>query len=352
MAGLRFDLRDTPPEAEALRTELRGFLAEAGKDWPPMVRAYSWMGFDRDFSREVGKRGWIGMTWPKAYGGGERTALDRYVVLEEMLAVGAPVGAHWIGDRQSGPLILRLGTEEQRREFLPRIVSGDLAFAIGLSEPDSGSDLASLRTKAEKVPGGWKINGRKVWTTNAHRCDFMIALLRTAPAPDPKARHQGLSQFLVDCRSPASPSARSWIWWERRAQRDHLRRRLRAGQHAGRGRRAMAGNRPRAELAFERAGPERYLSSLPLLTAALDDLRDEPAAPPKRSAGLLARAGTLRQMSLAVAGMLQDGKTPAAGGGAGEGCRQRLRAGAARDPPEALRSRPHAAARCRRCSAS
>ncbi|MBD0273821.1 MAG: acyl-CoA dehydrogenase family protein, partial [Acetobacteraceae bacterium] len=165
MPGLRFDLRDTPPGAPALRAELRAFLRDAGRDWSPRVRAYSWMGFDREFSREVGKRGWIGMTWPKAYGGHERTALERYVVLEEMLAVGAPVAAHWIGDRQSGPLILRLGTEEQRREFLPRICKGELAFAIGLSEPDSGSDLASLRTKAERVDGGWKVNGRKVWTT-------------------------------------------------------------------------------------------------------------------------------------------------------------------------------------------
>lgn len=310
MAGLRFDLRDTPPEAEALRAELRAFLAEAGRDWGPMVRGYSWMGFDRDFSREVGKRGWIGMTWPKAYGGGERTALERYVVLEEMLAVGAPVGAHWIGDRQSGPLILRLGTEEQRREFLPRIVSGDLAFAIGLSEPDSGSDLASLRTRAEKVPGGWKINGRKVWTTNAHRCDFMIALLRTAPAPDPKAKHQGLSQFLVDCRSsgitirPILDLVGEEGFNEITFDDVFVPDSLLVGQEGNGWEQATA------ELAFERAGPERYLSSLPLLTAALDDVQAEPAAA-ETVGRLLARAGTLRQMSLAVAGMLQDGKTPA-----------------------------------------
>jgi alkylation response protein AidB-like acyl-CoA dehydrogenase len=310
MAGLRFELRDIPPEAEALRAELRGFLAEAGRAWSPRVRAYSWMGFDRDFSREVGQRGWIGMTWPKAYGGGERTALERYVVLEEMLAVGAPVGAHWIGDRQSGPLILRLGTEEQRREFLPRIVSGELAFAIGLSEPDSGSDLASLRTRAEKVPGGWKINGRKVWTTNAHKCDFMIALLRTAPAPDPKQKHQGLSQFLVDCRSSGitirpildllGEEGFNEITFDDVFVPDSLLV----------GKEGNGWEQATAELAFERAGPERYLSSLPLLTAALDDLRAEPAAP-ETVGRLLARAGTLRQMSLAVAGMLQDGKTPA-----------------------------------------
>ena len=169
MTGLRFDLRDPPPGATALRAEVRAFIAEHEGKWTPEVRAFlaehaprwtpeirarSWMGFDRDFTRAIGARGWIGMCWPKQYGGAERSFLDRNIVLEEMLAAGAPVGAHWIGDRQSGPLILRLGTEEQRREFLPRIVSGDLAFAIGLSEPDSGSDLASLRTKAEKVPGG------------------------------------------------------------------------------------------------------------------------------------------------------------------------------------------------------
>ena len=309
MAGLRFDLRDTPPEAAALRAELRAFLAEQATGWSPMVRAYSWMGFDRAFSREVGRRGWIGMTWPAAYGGGERSALERYVMLEEMLAAGAPVGAHWIGDRQSGPLLLRLGTEEQRRQFLPGIVQGEIAFAIGLSEPDSGSDLASLRTRAEKVPGGWRINGRKVWTTNAHRCDFMIALLRTAPAPDPKARHQGLSQFLVDLRSsglsirPILDLVGEEGFNEVTFDDVFVPDALLVGE-VGRG-----WEQATAELALERAGPERYLSSLPLLIAALDDLRAEPAAA-EVVGRLLARAGTLRQMSLAVAGMLQDGQAP------------------------------------------
>ena len=309
MAGLRVDLRDTPTEAPALRAELRAFLAEAGREWTPMVRAYSWMGFDREFTREVGRRGWIGMTWPAAHGGGERTAMERYVVLEEMLAVGAPLAAHWIGDRQSGPLILRLGTEEQRREFIPRIIRGECAFAIGLSEPDSGSDLASLRTRAERVPGGWRINGRKVWTTNAHRCDFMIALLRTEAQPDPKLKHQGLSQFLVDLRSSGltirpildlvGEEGFNEITFDDVFVPDSM-----VVGEVGQGWKQAT-----AELAFERAGPERYLSSLPLLTAALDDLRAEPAAA-EAVGRLLARAGTLRQMSLAVAGMLQECKAP------------------------------------------
>lgn len=309
MAALRFDLRDTPETAPALRAELRAFLAEAGRDWSPRVRAHSWGGFDREFSKAVGERGWIGMTWPAAYGGGERSALERYVVLEEMLAAGAPVGAHWIGDRQSGPLLLRIGTEEQRREFLPRIVRGEIAFAIGLSEPDSGSDLASLRTRAEKVPGGWRINGRKVWTSNAHRCDFMIALLRTTPPPDPKRKHEGLSQFLVDCRAsgmsirPIRDLTGKESFNEVTFDDVFIPDSLLVGVE-GKG-----WEQATAELALERAGPERYLSSLPLLIAALDDVAAEPAAP-ETVGRLLARAATLRQMSLSVAGMLDEGRAP------------------------------------------
>jgi acyl-CoA dehydrogenase len=307
--ALRFDLRDTPQDAPALRRDLRAFLAEAGRDWTPEVRARSWMGFDRDFARAVGARGWIGMTWPRQYGGHERSALERYVVLEEMLAAGAPVGAFWIGDRQSGPLLLRLGTEEQRRHILPGIARGELAFCIGLSEPDSGSDLASLRTRAERVSGGWLLNGRKLWTSSAHLSDWMIALVRTSPAPDPKAKHQGLSQFLVDLRlsgitiRPIRDLAGELGFNE--VTFDDVR----LPEDALVGREGEGWAQATAELAFERSGPERYLSSLPLLATALDDLRDAPEA----AAGvgrLVARAATLRQMSLSVAGMLEDGRAP------------------------------------------
>src|SRR5262249_39423773 len=132
MATFHFELLDLPPEAEALRTEVRGFLREALAGQASHQRARSWGGHDPAFSRKVGARGWIGMTWPKRYGGHERSALERYVVLEEMLAAGAPVSAHWIADRQSGPLLLRFGTEAQRERFLPKIARGELAFAIGM----------------------------------------------------------------------------------------------------------------------------------------------------------------------------------------------------------------------------
>src|SRR6267142_891834 len=156
MQAFHFELGELPPEAEALRSEVREFLRRQLGDAPPVQRAHSWGGFDREFSRKMGAKGWIAMTWPKRYGGHEKSALERYVVLEEMLAAGAPVSAHWIADRQSGPLLLRFGTEAQRQKFLPAIARGELSFAIGMSEPDSGSDLASLRTRAERVAGGYR----------------------------------------------------------------------------------------------------------------------------------------------------------------------------------------------------
>src|SRR5689334_10749884 len=140
------------------------------------------------------------MTWPKRYGGHERSALERYVVTEELLAAGAPVGSHWVADRQSGPLLLRYGTEEQKLDYCPRIARGEIFFSIGMSEPDTGSDLASLRTRAVKVEGGWEITGTKIWTSGAHRNHYAITLCRTGPAePD---RHAGLSQFVVDLKGP------------------------------------------------------------------------------------------------------------------------------------------------------
>ena len=175
-----------PPGADydELRQEVRTFLAEELADFPPEKRAKSWNGFDRDFSRKLAQRGWVGMTFPKEYGGHARSALERYVVSEELLAAGAPVISHWIADRQSAPLILSKGTEEQKRHLVPRIAAGELCFCIGMSEPDSGSDLAATRTVATEVEGGFRVNGTKVWTTYAHVADYMILFCRTGKSED------------------------------------------------------------------------------------------------------------------------------------------------------------------------
>jgi acyl-CoA dehydrogenase len=309
MTALRFDLRDPPPGAAALRAEVRAFLAEHAPRWTPEVRARSWMGFDRDFSRAVGARGWIGMCWPKQYGGAERSFLERNIVLEEMLAAGAPVGAHWIGDRQSGPLILRLGTEAQRARFLPGIARGELAFCIGLSEPDSGSDLASLRTRADRTADGWVLNGRKIWTTFGHLCDWMIALVRTSPAPEGASKHAGLSQVLVDLRAPGVTirPIRDLVGEE--GFNEITFDDVRLPEDALVGAEGAGWAQATSELAFERSGPDRYLSSHPLLEAGLDALRDDAAAAPALGREV-ARLWTLRAMSTAVAGMLQDGEDP------------------------------------------
>ena len=307
--AFHFDLCELPPAAEALRGEVREFLRVELGDWAPVQRARSWGGWDREFSRKMGARGWIGMTWPRRYGGHERSALERYVVLEEMLAAGAPVSAHWVADRQSGPLLLRFGTEDQRQRFLPAIARGELAFAIGMSEPDSGSDLASIRTRAERAPGGYRVNGTKVWTSNAHRSDHMIALFRTHH--DPAKKHEGLTQFLVDPKSPGitinpiydlrgSHHFNMVVFEDALVPED-----MRVGEE-GAGWKQVT-----AELAFERSGPERYLSSLALLVELIREVGGDPGERAAATVGrLVAHLATLRQMSLSVAGMLEAGQNP------------------------------------------
>jgi alkylation response protein AidB-like acyl-CoA dehydrogenase len=309
VAVFHFELRDLPPETQALRAEVREFLRQTLAGRTAVGRAGSWGGFDPEFSLKVGARGWIGMTWPRRYGGHERTFLERYVVLEEMLAAGAPVSAHWIADRQSGPLLLRFGTEEQRQRFLPAITRGELYFAIGMSEPDSGSDLASIRTRAARVDGGYLVNGTKVWTSNAHLCQWAIALFRTQVVPDKK--HEGLSQFLVDLRSrgitirPIIDLAGSHHFNEVVFQDAFVPEDLRVGGE-GDGWRQVT-----TELAFERSGPERYLSSIALLIELIRHVGKEPDERGLVVVGrLVAHLATLRQMSLSVAGMLQAGQNP------------------------------------------
>jgi len=309
MHDFRFDPCRLPPEAEELRGEVRTFLKDALKGIPPVVRAQTWSGYDPAFSKKLGQKGWIGMTWPKKYGGHERTALERYVVLEEMLAAGAPVGAHWIGDRQSGPLLLNFGTEEQRQKILPQAARGDILFCIGMSEPDSGSDLAATRTKAEKVADGWLVNGTKLWTSNAHNAHYMIALFRTSSNPDNK--HAGLTQFLVDLTIPGISI---------RPIKD-----LTGNAHFNEvvfedvfvpddmvvGEEGNGWAQVTAELAFERSGPERYLSSYLLLGELIRELARRGDRSADAEVGrLIAHLVTLRQMSLSVAGLLEAGENP------------------------------------------
>jgi alkylation response protein AidB-like acyl-CoA dehydrogenase len=164
------------------------------------VREDSWLiGTSRAFSKELAARGWLGMTWPVEEGGGGRSALERFVVFEALISEGAPVATSWFADRQIGPTLLQFGTPEQRRRWLPDIVAGTSAWSIGMSEPDAGSDVASLRTAAVRHGDRWVVDGQKIWTSGARDADWCYLIARTDPDAPP---HAGLSEFVVDMTSP------------------------------------------------------------------------------------------------------------------------------------------------------
>src|SRR5882672_2455553 len=184
---MRFEPTELTDDELRLQAEVRAFL-EAELPRQSFAPGLG-MGAAKDaaFSKALAARGWVGMALPSRYGGHDRSAVDRFVVTEELLRWGAPVGHHWVADRQTGPVINRFGTEAQRERFLPPICRGELSFSIGMSEPDSGSDLASVRARASLVEGGWLLDGTKIWTSGAHVNDWFIVLCRTSDEPD---RHQ------------------------------------------------------------------------------------------------------------------------------------------------------------------
>ncbi|MFT5013971.1 MAG: acyl-CoA dehydrogenase [Planctomycetaceae bacterium] len=304
----QFEPVSLPPEAEALRLEVRRFIeAELPVDY--LRNSDFNAGESADLSRKLGQQGWIGMTWPKQYGGAERSFLERYVVTEELLAAGAPVGAHWIADRQSGPQFLKFGTESQRQKYLPAITRGECYFSIGMSEPDSGSDLASIRSMAKKTEGGWLLNGSKIWTSGAHMNHYMIALVRTEPASE--NRHAGMSQVIVDLadanvtitgiKNLAGDTDFNQVFFDDVFISDeHV-----VGQPGNGWEQVMS------ELGFERSGPERFLSAFRVLVEFIREVGTDPTDEQAALVGrLVAHLITLRRMSVSVAGMLQAGKMP------------------------------------------
>jgi alkylation response protein AidB-like acyl-CoA dehydrogenase len=304
-----------PAADEAFRAEVRAFLKERLPAAPADVRARSWMGFDAEFSAALGARGWLGLALPKRYGGSERGAYTRFVLVEELLNAGAPVGAHWIADRQSGPLILSSGSEAQKAFYLPRICRGEVFFCIGMSEPDSGSDLASVRTRATREPGkpGWRLSGQKIWTTNAYRSHYMIALVRTSG--ETGDRQAGLSQVIIDLALPgvtirpiedlAGDKHFCEVFFDN----------VQLADDALIGAEGNGWKQVMSELAFERSGPERIYSSIVVLDEWVALLRRQcsgahaPAA--QLAAGrLVAQLGALRAMSLGITAKLAAGASP------------------------------------------
>jgi len=300
------------PEQVRLRAEVREFLEN---DPAVAVRPFpedGWIaGFDLDFSRRFAERGWIGLTWPKRYGGGEKSYLDRLIVTEECLLGAAPVAGHWFGDRQIGPALLAHGNEEQREELLPRILKADVTFCVGMSEPGAGSDLASLSTRAVIDGSDFVISGQKIWTSFAEQAELCYLVART----DPEARrHRGISEILVPMDSPGI-TVRPIIdmvgenhfgevfFDEVRVPRSGMIGELNRGFY-----------QIMEQLDYERSGIERLISNFPLWrdAKALASERGLSADPVLRQEiadiEICLRAG--RQMIYRVAAILSEGRIP------------------------------------------
>jgi hypothetical protein len=305
---MRFAPTRLTPEEQGLRAEVRGFLAAE----LPRGSYRPGLGMNAEhsasFSARMAEHGWLGMAIPSRYGGHSRTPVDRFIVAEEMLAAGAPVGAHWVADRQTAPTLLAFGTEEQRQRFLPEIAAGRCWFSIGMSEPDSGSDLASVRTSATAVDGGWTVSGTKIWTSGAHLNHFFLVLCRTSPrGEDP---HEGLSQLIVDLSAEGvkinpipfldgSHHFNEVVLDGVFVPDDMVVGQVGSGWH-----------QVTSELTYERSGPDRFLSSWQLLETFLAERPGLAAEQAEAFGRLVARAWVVRQMSMSVARGLQHGGTP------------------------------------------
>lgn len=313
-------VRPLPAGAAELRSQVRGFLSAERTAGRFVPACDAWLsGWDESFSRRLAEHGWVGMTIPREYGGHGRSALERYVVVEELLAAGAPVAAHWVSDRQVGPNLLRYGSEPLKRRYLPAIAQGACYFAIGLSEPDAGSDLAAVRTTGTRADGGWTVSGTKIWTSGAHRAHALIALLRTGP-PDGRQRHVGLSQLLIELDQPGVTIRPIISMTGEHHFNEVVFDAVFVPDEQVVGTIGDGWAQVTSELAYERSGPERLLSTFVLLDTLVgelaarsgdlgsDDLGSGGAA--GAVGRVVSRLWACRQMSLAVAGALAAGEAP------------------------------------------
>jgi alkylation response protein AidB-like acyl-CoA dehydrogenase len=307
--GVRFGWTELTPEEQSLQADVRAFLAaELGRDAGRRPGLGMNGAASREFSRKLGARGWLGMALPKRYGGAERSAVDRFVVTEELLCYGAPVGHHWLADRQTGAVINRFGTEEQKARFLPGIASGELGFSVGLSEPGAGSDLAAIRTRAVRDGDGWVISGQKVWTTGAHRNDYIVALCRTSDEPD---RRDGLTQFIVSLSAPGLTVHPITLLDGSADFNEVVFGNVAVGQDAVLGDLGRGWSQTTAELALERGGPDRFMSIYPVVEAFLREA--EPAELGEQALRFLGRATAsfwvLRNLALSIARAVDRGES-------------------------------------------
>jgi alkylation response protein AidB-like acyl-CoA dehydrogenase len=302
------DLNDAELE---LQREVREFLATElppGTFTPGLGMAAP---RDRAFSAKLALRGWLGMALPVRYGGHDRSAVDRFVVSEELLRWGAPVGHHWVADRQTGPVINRFGSEEQKQRFLPPICRGELSFAIGMSEPEAGSDLAAVRTRATRADGGWVVNGTKVWTSGAHVSDWFVVLCRTGDSAED--RHAGLSQLIVDLRSDGLTISSIPFLSGHHDFNEVVLEDVFVPDELVLGEVGAGWAQNTSELAHERGGPERWLSTYMLVEELMRSRAELLGSERARLAfgEAIARWWAMRRLSLSVARMIDSGEAPA-----------------------------------------
>lgn len=308
MNPLHIDVCELPEACENVREEVRQFAKQAMSPYSKLERSRNWTGRDKTFTKKMAEKGWLGMTWPEKFGGKARSSLERYVMLEELLAVGAPMGMHWASDRQMGPLLMRYSEDKLAPRLVPEIVSGDTYICIGMSEPDSGSDLASIRTKGTRVDGGWRISGRKVWTSGAHTAQHMVTLVRTSH--DGESRHAGLSQILISLDSPGVTVRPIISQLGTRIFNEVILDNVFAPDENLIGEEGNGWSQVINELKFERSGPERFLSSTQLMLEMLDQADADNSHQAIALGKLIARYGTIRQMSQSIALLMSEGHDP------------------------------------------
>ena len=299
-------------EQNKFRLEVGNFLEEEIEKgyWKPTCDAWI-QGFDPEFTKRVAHKGWIGLTWPKEYGGHERSHIDRLILTEEMLRYGAPAACHWFGDRQVGGAILSFGSEDLKKEFLPRIVKGEAYFGLGMSEPGAGSDLASLQTRAVEDGDYYVINGQKTWASCASFAQYFDVYVRTdSEAP----KHRGISEFIVDAQSPGLSRIPMTDITGTEAWNDVFFDNVRVHK------RYLVGEKNRGfyqvlnQLDYERSGMERLMGNYPLFDSIIKFAKDNklPQQPVIRNklAQLQIEFEVGRLLIYRVACLMEEGRVP------------------------------------------
>ena len=306
MALLTMPLADETEDEALLREQVRAFIDEQRADDPEAFRG---RGYDAEFSKRLAARGWLGMVIPPEYGGAGRSPVDQFVVSEELLAAGAPIGAHHAAERQTAPMLLRFGSEYLRRRFLPAIADGTVGFALGMSEPDSGSDLASVRTRAVPVTGGWRVSGTKVWTSWADRVGHAVVLCRTASG---ESKYAGLSQLIVDLAAPGVDIRPIQTLDGKAHFCEVILDEVEVPDAMLLGTIGEGWKQIGSELAYERGGPDRWLSTFAVYAALV---RAAPDLEPEATTGVGRCAAwyrVLHTLSYGIARAVAQGQEPAA----------------------------------------